>query len=182
MWTHRLTQPHVHEPLPTSLTTHLCWLQSTQTHLLTRRAGRKEVNIWGVAATWSRGPDPPLTVGKLYRVFYNAALSLLSLSSPGGFTRHYVCWFVSVGRRSSLVFKRQVRPYSNTSHRHENCWFTLLQQFQTPTAVHVSLSTRTFSAIVSVRCWTETGQCWFLWFCLHEEWQELQLHVSIPDF
>lgn len=98
------------------------------------------------------------------------------------FTRHYVCWFVSVGRQPSLVFKRQVRPYSNTSHRHENCWFTLLQRLQTPTAVHVSLSARTFSAIVSVRCWTETGQCWFLWFCLHEEWQELQLHVRIPDF
>lgn len=33
------------------------------------------------------------------------------------FTRHYVCWFVSVGRRPSLVFKRQVRPYSNTDMR-----------------------------------------------------------------
>lgn len=45
------TDSHIHVPpplLPTSLTTHLCWLQSTQTHLLSRRAARKEVNIWKV--------------------------------------------------------------------------------------------------------------------------------------
>ena len=31
--------------LPTSFTTHISGLQSTQTHLLTKRAARKEVNI-----------------------------------------------------------------------------------------------------------------------------------------
>lgn len=36
---------HPRPPLPTSLTTHLFGLQSTQTHLLTRQAARKEVNI-----------------------------------------------------------------------------------------------------------------------------------------
>lgn len=53
------------DPLPTSRSTQLSWLHSTQTHLLTRQAARKEVNIWGVEATWPCGQDTPLTVDKL---------------------------------------------------------------------------------------------------------------------
>lgn len=81
--THTTTHACAPAPLPTPLTTHLSRLQSIQTHLLTRRAGRKEVNIWGVEATCRRGRDPPLPVGWL-QVFLQHCSQLVSWSFPTG--------------------------------------------------------------------------------------------------
>lgn len=55
----------------------LCWLQSTQTHLLAGQAARKEVNIWGVRTIRPRGWNPPLTVD--FFLFFHCTLSFMCL-------------------------------------------------------------------------------------------------------
>lgn len=61
-------------------------LQSTQTHLLTGQAARKEVNIWGVHTIRPCGWNPPLTVDKLEFFSPHSSLSSICVSVIVGYT------------------------------------------------------------------------------------------------